>query len=134
MAKITVRQLKRAGARKDQVKLFRKLFGKEAEVTEALCVKHAQDFDFNWAAARLLPGPALKEYKRRITPAWEEYWRCRAPALKEYWQVTADSPQASPGITAAREEFKRVTASAREEFNRRRAAAFARLYIAENTQ
>ena len=60
--KITLAQLKKLRACGAQVALFRKYFGEEVEVTEALCVKHAQEFSWDWAAVNLLSAPALKAY------------------------------------------------------------------------
>lgn len=51
---ISLRQLKRLGACKEKAALFKKLFGNKVEVTEEMCIKHARDFDFAWAADKFL--------------------------------------------------------------------------------
>lgn len=89
MKTITYKQLKAAGACKSQLRLFRKLFGAKTEVTEELCVKHAHEFDFTWAAVKLLTATALEEYDRVTAPAWEEHERVTAPAWEEYERVRA---------------------------------------------
>jgi hypothetical protein len=48
----------------DQVRLFRKCFGESIRVTKALCVKVAQDFNFDWAAQNLLTPAAWAEHQR----------------------------------------------------------------------
>ena len=53
--KITARLLKFKGACKEQVEKFKELFPDGVEVTESLCVIHAQDFNWDWAAYNLLP-------------------------------------------------------------------------------
>lgn len=53
---MSLKKLKAAGACSLQVAKFRRRFGTRAvKVTEALCVKHAQVFDWSWAAVYLLP-------------------------------------------------------------------------------
>jgi hypothetical protein len=104
-----LKTLQEHGACTDQVKLFRKRFGESVRVTEALCVKVAEDFDFDWAAQHLLtPTKAWAEYKRVEAPAWAEYDRVMAPAWAEY---------------------ERVEALAWAEYKRVRARAFARGYL-----
>ena len=68
--KLTVRQLMDAGACNEQVEHFRERFGDEIEVTEALAIEHASEFDFGWAAEHLLTAQALAEYERVRAPAW----------------------------------------------------------------
>ena len=100
---ITLRQLDAKGACQDQRDKFKEIFGSQVEVTLDLCIKHAQDFDFNWAANYLLS-----------STAWAEYERVRASARAEYARVTAP----------ARAEYERVRAPARAEYERVRASAF----------
>jgi hypothetical protein len=73
----------------EQVKLFRKVFGKSVRVTEPLCVRMANQFDFTWAAQNLLTPEGVTEYTRVIAPALAEYARVRAPAWAEYERVSA---------------------------------------------
>ena len=76
--KITARILKLKGACIGQVALFKSLWPDGVQITEALCIAHASEFDWGWAANNLLSAPA-----------WAEYERVRAPALAEYERVTA---------------------------------------------
>ena len=85
--KITVKQLRALGACEDQVDLFQRLLGDSVEVTEALCVGHAQEFGagaWDWAAAHLLSPPARAAYEAARAPAWAEYDAATAPALATY--------------------------------------------------
>jgi hypothetical protein len=61
---LTLAALKARGACADQRVLFRKLFGRSVLVTPELCAKHAQVFNFHWAARHLLSAPAQAEYER----------------------------------------------------------------------
>jgi len=70
MKKITSTQLRRAAACEDQVKLFVRHFGRSVVVTEKLCIEHAQDFDWDWAADSLLSVPARAAYNEATAPAW----------------------------------------------------------------
>lgn len=60
---ITLAMLRGAGASRDRVALFETLFGEQAEVTTDLVVKHAEDFDWYWAAANLLSWEGFKAFK-----------------------------------------------------------------------
>ena len=88
---ITLRQLDAKGACQDQRDKFKEIFGSQVEVTLDLCIKHAQDFDFNWAANHLLPSTAEAEYARVRAPAWAEYERVTAPARAEYERAMASA-------------------------------------------
>ena len=111
--------LKANGACGSSLAAFKKNFGDSVEVTEALCIAHAKDFDWGWAALKLLKAPALAEYWRVKAPALAEYWRVKAQALAEYERVTAP----------AWAEYERVKAQAWAEYERVTAPAWARLYI-----
>ena len=67
---LTLATLKKKGACSDQRALFRKMFGKSVEITEALCVERAAAFNWVWAAENLLTAPAEAEYKRVTAQAW----------------------------------------------------------------
>lgn len=90
--KITLRILKAKGACESQCKRFAALFPDEGvEITEALCIKHADEFNWDWAAQHLLKAPALAEYERVRASAWAEYERVTASASAEYKRVMASA-------------------------------------------
>ncbi len=100
MKTITLKRLKELGACADELLKFEQLFGAEVAVTEEMCVKHYQDFNFDWAADNLLRyiawdeyervcGPALAEYRRASDTALAEYKRVCGPAWAEYRRVSA---------------------------------------------
>ena len=70
--RITLSQLKSLNACKSQVDKFSELFGESVDVTPELCVSHAQDFDWGWAAKNLLTDSAWAEYKRVTARAFGE--------------------------------------------------------------
>ena len=128
--KITLRTLKAKGACRDQCKRFAALFPEGVEVTEALCIEHAAEFNWDWAAQSLLTAPALAEYEHVAAPALAEYERVKASALAEYERVKASALAEYQRTTAtAWAEYDRVRASALVEYNRVRAATFAILYL-----
>jgi hypothetical protein len=102
MMKITSKLLRAKRACKAQVDLFKALGGDTLELTEALCVKHASEFDWAWAADNLLSAPAWAEYDRVRASAGAEYDRVVAPARAEYDRVVAP----------ASAKYNRVVASA----------------------
>ena len=108
--KITLRILKAKGACESQCERFAALFPKGVGVTEALCIKQADEFnwDWDWAAQHLLRAPASAKYERAIDPASAKYERVKAPAWAEY---------------------KRVAVSALAEYKRAKASVFAKIYL-----
>ena len=87
MNKITLEQLKEHHACTGQLHLFKKLFGKEVEVTVEKCIKYHDKFDWEWAAEHLLSVELYKEYKKIQQPAWEEYLEIKRLAWKEYLKI-----------------------------------------------
>ena len=72
---VTAAILRRKKACKEQVDMFVETFGAPAKVkiTEALCVKHAQKFNWNWAAQRLLRAVSYAEYLAKRAPRDTDY-------------------------------------------------------------
>jgi len=83
-AQITLAQLNKAGACEAQTALFQKLFGKSVALTEALAVKHAQDFAFGWAARHLLSPSARAAYDAAVAPCPR---RRRHPVTRAGWAL-----------------------------------------------
>jgi len=126
--KVTSALLRRKGACRDQTDKFVALFPKGIEITEALCVQHAQVFNWDWAAENLLPKAARVEYERVKASAWAEYDRVMASAWAEYDRVTAPAWAQYKRVKAsALAEYNRVTASAWTEYERVRASTFGKL-------
>ena len=70
---ITLKQLDRRDACTGQRDLFEKLFGASVEITKELCIKHASDFDWTWAARNFLSDPARAKYNKAYTSARAEF-------------------------------------------------------------
>ncbi|MFA5900268.1 MAG: hypothetical protein WC829_14280 [Hyphomicrobium sp.] len=67
--KVSAAILRRMTACKEQVDVFRAIFGTATvSITEALCVEHADKFDWNWAARNLLPAPLYADYRAKRAP------------------------------------------------------------------
>lgn len=93
--KIVVEELKHLQGYEEQCDLFIALGLDGVEITEELCVKHAQDFDWHQAANRLLGREARTTYHLArealdlaIVPAqevynlaWETRFLARGPAI-----------------------------------------------------
>jgi len=94
----------------NQVRRFKKLFPKGVKVTKAVCLKHAQDFGWDWAAWNLLSAPA-----------WEAYLKARAPALEAYLKATAQAWETYKNA----EVYEKATAPAWEAYKKATAQAFA---------
>ena len=100
--KITKELLEVNNACFGQVNLFGKLFPDGVEVTEELCLKHTNDFDFEWAAMVLLTkeqyreyqkvlGRAYQEYQKVLGRAYQKYLKVRGPAYQEYLKIRAST-------------------------------------------
>ncbi len=134
--KLTLQQLKAAGACREQVVLFRRYFGLGGAVTLKRCLDHASEFDWNWAANNLLSptqraeyerieASALAEYRRIEAPALAEYERVQAPAWAEYWRIEALAWAEYARVRAsALAEYQRIEAPALAEYKRAKAQAF----------
>jgi hypothetical protein len=72
---LTIDTLTAKDACAPQVDLFRELFGESVTITPELCVEHAAQFDWGWAAENLLTPNSRAEYERVCAPAWAEYKR-----------------------------------------------------------
>ena len=66
---LTLATLKSKGTCVEQVALFRKMFGKSVQITEALCVEHVSAFSWNWAAENLLTASARATYEAAMASA-----------------------------------------------------------------
>jgi hypothetical protein len=138
--RLTLAQLKEAGACSSARKRLKRVFGDAVDVTPELCQTHADEWNWGWAASNLLTVPALSDYKRAIVPAlaeykrvtapaWDEYKRAIVPALAEYKRVTALTWDEYKRVTApAWDEYKRVTAPALSDYKRAIAPAWANAY------
>ena len=89
--KITKELLEANDACFTQVKLFGKLFPDGVEVTEELCLKHTNDFDFEWAAMVLLTKEQYREYQKVLGRAYQKYLKVRGPAYQEYLKIRAST-------------------------------------------
>ena len=69
--KITKALLIRKHACRGQVDLFAELFPEGVVITESICLAHAAEFDWDWAARKLLRPPAWKACDEACAPAWK---------------------------------------------------------------
>ena len=124
MSTLTIKTLEAKGACTSQVERFRDLFGDSVTITPERCVEHAAQFDWSWAAKKLLAPSAYVEYE----------W-VRVTAYAEYTRVcdTADAEYKRARVTAYA-EYQRVCDPAYAEYTRVRAETFGRLYCAQEAQ
>ncbi len=127
--KLTLQRLVELDACEEQREIFAEMFGTEVEVTEELCAKVANTFDWNWAVKNLLDAAAHAEYERTVNSAYAEYTRAIKSAYVEYTRTIAPASAEYERVRAsARAEYMRVKAITRDEYNRARATTFAKLY------
>ena len=114
---ITIELLQKHNACQGQLDLFAATFPAGVHVTEAVCLAVADKFNFDWAAACLLPVDKLEEYWAKDALICAEYEAKRALILAEYEAKRAP-------IWA---EYEAKDALIWEEYNRQRAALFGRI-------
>ena len=86
--KITSWFLIKLGACEDQLALFKKVFPRGAELSEADVVKAAKaGLHVGWLAENTLSGPALAEYEKVCDLAWSEFEKGRNLAWSKYEKV-----------------------------------------------
>ena len=112
--KITTQMLTKRKACAAQVALFEKLFGAEAEVTPANCLKAvAARLNIDWAAENLLSPERLQAYDAAMAVPRQAYWAAKADAEQAYWAATAEARQAYDAAKAdAARAYDAATAEA----------------------
>jgi hypothetical protein len=132
MTHITLAQLEKHGACTEQLLLFKQMFGDSVQVTEALAIEVAEQFDFAWAADELLGDDARAEYYKLCHFFYEEYKKVRNLAWAEYDQVRESAWAEYKKVDDFfYEKYSKVRESAWAEYCKVCASAFARLYIAQ---
>ena len=132
--KITKALLVRKHACRGQVDLFAELFPEGVVITESICLAHAAEFDWDWAARKLLRPPARKACVEAMAPARkacdEAYALAReayALAWKPYKDVCATARKACwEARVLARKTCDEACAPARKACDEACALAFAR--------
>ena len=88
--KVTVTQLTKLNACRDQADLFIKTFGQEVEVTEANCLIAARaGIAIAWAAQKLLTPKQKQAYEDAEAPLLQAYKDAEAPLLQAYEDAKA---------------------------------------------
>ena len=82
--RVTRKQLEDLKAPKDQIYSFVRFELEGVEITEDLCVKYAQIFNWMWAADNLLKKEARRKYIRIISPTRTKRLRIINLALTKY--------------------------------------------------
>ena len=87
--KITTTLLRRKRACQNQIELFISYFPEGVVITESICLAHATEFDWDWAARKLLRPPARKASDVAMAPARKACIEAMAPAWKAYVEAYA---------------------------------------------
>lgn len=142
MKKITSDLLRRRGACMQQIYLFIELGGDRLALTEELCIKHANQFAWDWAADNLLTRKARTYYKRIIEPALAKYEHAVQAAAAEYENtlqkaLAKDVPTVEVeawGEVDALVEYRRVQKPAWAQYKRACASAFYRAWTMHRSE
>ena len=132
--KITLSMLEKAC--EPQRALFAELFGQEVELTLELCIEHADQFNWYWAAGNLLPQKACAAFEKAyysaraafdkaIAPAQAAYNKARESAIAEYDKAIATaSAGLDKALATALAAYSKALDSARAAYSKARATAF----------
>ena len=82
--KITVKQLKKLGACKNQVVLFQSIFGESVTLTKEVVKEHGHKFDVDWLAHKLLTHTQIIDYEAKRTLLYADYEAKCAPLWADY--------------------------------------------------
>ena len=141
---ITLKTLKRLGACSAETAKFKALFGESVELTRELCVKHAQDFSFGWAARNLLSKAGCAEYEEKLAAIYAEYEEKRAPIDAEYREkraliyaeyqekLAAIYAEYQEKLAAIYAEYQEKLALIYAEYEEKRAGLFFDIYAREH--
>jgi vacuolar-type H+-ATPase subunit H len=143
MAKtINARMLKHRDACAPQYKLFLKYYGSRhnVEVTEEEAMKHAHDFDWNWAAMKFLNDDqywlyneaiaeprklydeAIAEAQKLYHDATKEAWKLYNEAIAEPWKIYEEA------MEEPRKVYEKALKEAWKIHNEAQASAFVKVY------
>lgn len=121
-AKITYTQLAQLGTCEEQLEVFLNLFPTgEVEVTEELCVEHAERFDWQWAARQLLTRRGFQSYYGAGSPDAFDAFARRQELLGEIYTALSEGGPSSARSAVARRAHRQ--ACARD---------FAQIFLEEN--
>ena len=127
---ITAERLAALGACRTQLASFRELFPEGAPLTVETALSVAGQFDWGWAAQRLLSATAWKAYNEATATAWKAYNEATATAWKDYSEVDAPAWKAYNEATAtARKAYNEAKATASKAYSEVDAPAFALAYL-----
>jgi len=106
--KISAKHLTKLKACNEQVQEFKKLFGDSTvEITKELCLKHAQVFNWNWAAMNLLTKDGYEAYLAAGNSAFKAYLAAIESDGKAYLAATNSAFKAA--IESAEKAYQAAT-------------------------
>ena len=130
MKTLSLRKLKLLGACTQQVELFHRLFGDRCIVSVELCAAHAAQFDWSWAAQKLLSATAREAYDEAVATACKAYYEAVAPARKAYDGAVATTYKAyDEAVVPAYKARDEAVAPAYKARDEAKARAFAIAFL-----
>ncbi len=85
---VSAERLRQRWACKEQITLFVSVFGEgDVEVTEALCVQHADKFDWDWAAHNLFLRENQRSYRDQMAEAYCVEYDLTADLRQKYNEI-----------------------------------------------
>ena len=130
--KITTKMLTDLGACHGQIVKFNELFPEGANVTIELCVKHAADFDWDWAVGAFLSRPALADYRAAVAPYLEAYKVASASALATYGATISPVRYVSDAdMVHAWDKYRADVSPSSDAYESAKASAWASAYLSQ---
>lgn len=122
--KITYTLLLYKGACREQRRLFALLFPEGVEITPELCVQHANDFDWTWAAENLLTKAAYITFTDQRWAARLAFDQCTDRIGSDYYASLYAPRMTQDQKEAAADKFNAEWDSAELDYARSLARAF----------
>lgn len=115
--KVTAKMLKKKGACKGQIKVFKEEWPDGVEVTLDNCLRAEElRLDIYWFASTFLTGKCLETYLKAKAPALEAYLKAIITAREAYEKVKTPAEEAyKEKIDTAEEAYKKAIAPALAE-------------------
>jgi hypothetical protein len=131
--KITIQLLESKGACSEQLSKFKKLFPDGVTPTRELCLAHAEDFDWGWAASKLLSKEGSEVFYKSTASVNKAYYEAEATARKAYYEAEAPARKAYKEATAPAEKaYYEAVVTARKANYEAEATAWFDIWQKEN--
>lgn len=110
---------------------FRGVFGNKTEITVALAKKHAMEFDWGWAAGKLLPEKLYEQWQRQ-TDSFHTRYRADLELADYNLRFTPTGVRRAEPTEKQKAAHRKIVNTLQRKIREQQAAAFAKLFIGKS--